>query len=58
MVSLAHLKGKISPIYMAQTMWNHGPEMLDGMRKARITWQKIEGQEMVDLMEYLSRGTP
>jgi hypothetical protein len=39
-------------------MWNHGPEMLDGMRKARITWQKIEGQEMVDLMEYLNRGTP
>jgi cytochrome c2 len=58
MVSLANLKGKISPIYMAQTMWNHGPEMLERMRKARVTWQKIEGQEMVDLMEYLNRGMP
>jgi len=58
MVSLANLKGKISPISMAQMMWNHGPEMLESMRKAGITWQKIEGQEMVDLMEYLNRGTP
>jgi cytochrome c2 len=58
MVSLADLKGKISPIYMAQTMWNHGPQMLERMRQARVTWQKIEGPEMVDLMEYLNRGTP
>jgi len=57
-VSLANLKGKVSPISMAQVMWNHGPEMLESMRKARVTWQKIEGQEMVDLMEYLNRGTP
>ena len=58
LVSLAALKSKISPIYMAQTMWNHGPQMLESMRKARVTWQRIEGQEMVDLMEYLNRGTP
>jgi len=58
MISLANLKGKISPILMAQVMWNHGPEMLERMSKARVTWQKLEGQEMVDLMEYLNRGTP
>ncbi len=58
MISLASLKGKISPISMAQMMWNHGPEMLESMRKAGITRQKIEGQEMVDLMEYLNRGMP
>jgi mono/diheme cytochrome c family protein len=58
MVSLANLKGRISPILMAQVMWNHGPEMLERMRKVRVTWQKIEGQEMVDLMEYLNRGVP
>ena len=57
-VNLANLKGKVSPISMAQTMWNHGPGMLESMRKAKVTWQKIEGQEMVDLMEYLNRGTP
>jgi len=58
MVDLANLKGKISPILMAQVMWNHGPEMLEKMRKAKVSWQKIDGKEMVDFMEYLNRGTP
>ncbi len=53
---LSELKGGISPIFMAQAMWNHGPVMLERMRKAKITWQKISGKEMVDLMEYLNRG--
>ncbi len=58
LTDLTNLKGKISPILMAQAMWNHGPQMLERMSKARVTWQKIERQEMVDLMEYLNRGTP
>jgi cytochrome c2 len=57
MVSLAGTKGKISPIFMAQAMWNHGPEMLEQMRKAKMSWQEISGKEMVDLMEFLNRGT-
>jgi mono/diheme cytochrome c family protein len=55
---LTLLKGQISPIFMAQTMWNHGPEMMEKMRKAKVSWQKIDGKEMVDLMEYLNRGMP
>lgn len=55
---LSRLKGQISPIFMAQMMWNHGPEMLEKMRKARVPWQKIDAKEMVDLMEYLNRGIP
>ena len=58
MPNLSSLKGQISPIFMAQTMWNHGPEMLERMRKAKVVWQKIDGKEMVDLMEYLNRGMP
>ncbi len=58
MPNLSVLKGQISPIFMAQTMWNHGPEMLEKMRKAKVSWQKIDGKEMVDLMEYLNRGMP
>jgi mono/diheme cytochrome c family protein len=58
MPNLSSLKGQISPIFMAQTMWNHGPEMLEKMRKAKVVWQKIDGKEMVDLMEYLNRGMP
>ena len=56
--SLPGLKGQISPIFMAQTMWNHGPEMLEKMRKAKVPWSKIDGREMADLMEYLNRGMP
>jgi len=55
---LSRLKGQISPIFMAQVMWNHGPKMSEKMRKARVPWQKIDGKEMVDLMEYLNQGTP
>jgi len=55
---LARLKGQISPILMAQTLWNHGPRMLDEMMKARVPWQKMDGKEMADLMEYLNRGIP
>jgi len=58
MPNLSFLKGQISPIFMAQTMWNHGPEMLEKIRKAKISWQKIDSKEMVDLMEYLNRGMP
>jgi cytochrome c len=56
--NLSNLKGHISPILMAQMMWNHGPEMLEKMRKAKVPWQKIDGKEMVDLIEYLNRGMP
>jgi len=58
MPNLSGLKGKISPIFIAQTMWNHGPEMLEKMRKAKVPWRKIDGKEMADLMEYLNRGMP
>jgi cytochrome c551/c552 len=58
MSDLVNLKGKISPILMAQVMWNHGPEMLERMREAKVSWQKIDGKEVGDLMEYLNRGMP
>ncbi len=57
-LNLATLKGQISPILMAQRMWNHGPEMLEKMRKAKVSWGKIDGKELADLMEYLNRGMP
>jgi len=56
--NLTSLKGQISPILMAQAMWNHGPEMLEKMRRAKVPWIKVEGKEMADLMEYLNRGMP
>lgn len=51
---LSELRGKVSPIFMARTMWNHGPQMLERMRKAKIPWRRIGGKEMADLIEYLN----
>lgn len=56
--NLTKLKGSVSPIFIAQTMWNHGPEMWEEMNKAKISWQRIDPKELVDLMEYLDRGMP
>jgi cytochrome c2 len=56
--TLSGLRGRVSPIFMAQTMWNHGSEMFEKMNKAKIPWQKIDGREMVNLMEYINRGAP
>ncbi len=55
-ISLERYKGHISPILMAQVMWNHGPEMVGQMKVKKLTWQGITGKEMVDLMEYLNTG--
>ncbi len=55
-MSLERYKGHISPILMAQVMWNHGPEMVGQMKVKKFTWQGITGKEMVDLMEYLNTG--
>lgn len=55
---LSKLKDRMTPVTMAQTMWNHGPEMWEEMNKAKVSLQKIDDQEVVDLMEYLNRGMP
>lgn len=55
---LSLLKGRLSPILMAQIMWNHGPIMFEKMEQAKVSWQKISGKEMADLMEYINRGLP
>ncbi len=57
-LDLTPLKGRISAVFMAEAMWNHGPQMLEEMSRAKVPWQKIEGHEMADLMAYLNRGAP
>lgn len=55
---LSRLKGQISPIFMAQALWNHGSEMLARMRNKKITWGKFYYNDMADLIVYLNRGMP
>jgi hypothetical protein len=56
--SLARLRGSASPASLAAALWNHGPLMLEEMRKRRIAWPRFRPGEMIDLMEYLNRGAP
>jgi len=54
--SLDRYRGRFSPIYLAQAMWNHGPEMAKLMRGQSIPWPKLAGREMGDLLAYLQAG--
>ncbi len=46
-----------SPLYMAQAMWNHGPEMDVKMKTLGIRRPRFEGREIVDLIAYIQRAS-
>lgn len=54
--SLERYRGRFSPIYLAQAMWNHGPEMATLMKGQSIPWPNFGGGEMGDLLAYLQAG--
>ncbi len=54
--TLDRYRGRFSAIYLAQTMWNHGPEMAAVMRGRGVPWPKFKGREMGDLLAYLEAG--
>ncbi len=43
----------ISPIFLSQAIWNHGPNMIAQMVKLGIRWPEFKGTEMMDLLEYI-----
>jgi cytochrome c len=43
----------ISPVFLTQSIWNHGPVMIANMVKLGIKWPVFEGTEMMDLLEYI-----
>jgi cytochrome c len=43
----------ISPIFLSQAIWNHGPVMISTMVKLGMKWPVFEGTEMMDLLEYI-----
>lgn len=50
---LQSYRGRFSAIFLAQAMWNHGPEMAYVMRAQGVPWPKFAGREMGDLLAYL-----
>ena len=52
-----------SPIALAEAMWNHAGRMREEMARQNISWQKLDTQELVDILVYLRnlkemRGRP
>ncbi len=43
----------ISPVFLSQSIWNHGPVMIAQMVKIGMKWPVFEGTEMMDLLEYI-----
>jgi cytochrome c551/c552 len=50
----------VSPLYLAQSLWNHGPEMDESLQNMGLERPRFEKGEIVDLSAYIraaSRGT-
>jgi mono/diheme cytochrome c family protein len=43
----------VSLTQFAGLMWNHGPAMAVRMRERGVTWPRLEGQELADIVAYL-----
>jgi len=43
----------ITPVYLAQMIWNHGSVMIAEMVRLGMKWPTFEGTEMMDLLEYI-----
>jgi cytochrome c2 len=54
--NLQRYRGRFSGLYLAQAMWNHGPEMAQAMKARGVPWPTFSGREMADLVAYLQRG--
>lgn len=47
---------KLSPIQVAQVMWNHGPAMARQFQKFGLPKPEFKGTDMADLIAYLQRA--
>jgi cytochrome c551/c552 len=47
----------ISPVFLSQVIWNHGPDMIAQMVKVGIKWPEFKDSEMMDLLEFIKTNT-
>jgi len=50
---LGEFPQNISPVFLSQALWNHGPNMIAQMVKLGTKWPEFKGTEMMDLLEYI-----
>jgi mono/diheme cytochrome c family protein len=46
------------PISLASHMWNHSAQMQAAMAKKDVSWPRLDGQELTDLLAYLQSNRP
>ena len=44
-----------TPLYMVQAMWNHGPTMQEEIKKSKLLYPLLTGQDIVDIAAFLSQ---
>ncbi len=43
----------LSPVFLSQVIWNHGPDMIARMVQLGMKWPEFKGTEMMDLLEFI-----
>jgi mono/diheme cytochrome c family protein len=56
--SLDFLKQYGSPIFLATSMWNHGPQMSEAMKAMKIPRPTFKDAELRDLIAYINSASP
>ncbi|HET7343091.1 MAG TPA: c-type cytochrome [Methylomirabilota bacterium] len=55
---LGGMKTYASPIALAASLWNHGPQMAEAMAARKIERPTFNGTELLDLIAYLNAASP
>ena len=55
---LSPIKKYVSPIFLTQMMWNHGPQIKAKMDELVIPWPQFDGPAIADLMAFLRDASP
>ena len=55
---LDELKDYMSPSFMAQSLWNHGPDMAVKMAEQKLVRPRLEPNDVSDIVAYIRGDTP
>ncbi len=54
---LQQIQRYTTPLYMVQAMWNHQPAMQEEIKKSKVPYPTLTGQEVTDIAAYLRQAT-
>jgi len=55
---LAQWTSPADPIAMVEAMWNHAANMREEMARQKITWPRLSGQDVSDVLVYIREFAP